>query len=557
MARPRLIVIGLDGATFRVIDPLLAAGKLPNLASIIRTGNRASLLSTIPPHTAAGWPTFLTGQHPGSHGILNFDEMTIGGYGAGARLVTSAAIAGRTFLDVAGEYGLRVAAVRVPMTYPAWPINGVLVSGYPSPESGNYTYPRELSRQIPGMRDPSDTPTPGQRAQLLLEEVRRTTRIGCEVLASGDVDLFTLVYQQSDIAHHWFWRYTDPDSPAYEEAEAAQYGDVIERVYREIDDGIGELLSFAGPNTHLLVLSDHGGCLAPTQLFHLNAWLASVGHLARRRHRLRSDLYEARRWLLPARVRARVKRVLGGALPIAAATAAETYYFNLEDVDWRRTHAFRFAVTAEIEGIMLNVAGRQPWGNVAPGRAYEDLRDQLLSMLKELRAPLDGQPLIRSAYRREEVFSGKYSERAPDILLRLHPSYRGGRNLSGEIFSSVPLDDLRRNLGGWHEPEGIFVAAGPLIRRGEGGQPRLLDMAPLVMRLLDLEPAPWMEGHVPFDLLEAEGYRDPVGASVEARGAPRVDTEEKGWETDAAEGAALTLEEEQSIKSRLHSLGYL
>lgn len=558
MAVPRLIVIGLDGATFRVIDPLLAAGKLPHLARLIRAGVRGPLLSTIPPHTAAAWPTFLTGQHPGGHGIMNFDEMTVGGYGAGARLVTSAAIAGRTILDVAGGHGLRVASVRVPMTYPAWPINGVLISGYPSPEHGNYAYPRELAHRYPGMRDPSDARGPAQRAQLLLEEVRRTTHIACDLLRDGDVDLLAVVYQQSDVAHHWFWRYMDPGSPAFEEADAARYGDVIERVYREIDVGIAEILDYAGPQTHVMILSDHGGCLAPSQLFHVNAWLASAGLLVRRRRGLRSQLYEARRWLLPARARARLKRVVGGALPSAAGAAAETYYFNLQDVDWRRTQAYRFAVTAEIEGIMLNVAGRQPWGIVSPGTTYESLRERLLSKIRELRAPLDGQPLVRAAYRREEVFSGECADRAPDIVLRLHPGYRGGRNLSGDLYSPVPLDDLRRNLGGWHEPEGIFIASGPHIRQGESRQARLLDMAPLVLRLLDLAPAAWMEGRPPDDLLESGGQQVPVGPVVGARGATPGEAEATSLRAAGGSGeVALTTEEEQSIRSRLHSLGYL
>jgi predicted AlkP superfamily phosphohydrolase/phosphomutase len=557
MSAPRVMVFGLDGATFRIIEPLVAAGKLPHLAELLARGGHGPLLSTIPPHTAAAWPTFLTGMPPGAHGILNFDEATIGGYGAGARLVTSAAVAGRTFLDVASKVGLRVAAIRVPMTFPAWPVHGILVSGYPSPEQGDYVYPRELTRTIPGMRDPSEAPTPEARMSMLLDEVRRTTAISKQALAAGDIDLFAVVYQQSDVAHHWFWRYMDPQSPAYDPAEAVRLGSAIEQVYCAIDEGLGELLGYAGSETSVVVLSDHGGCLGASQQFHINAWLASLGLLSRRPLSLAARLYSLRRWLLPARARAKLKRIIGGMLTERAGAVTESFYFNLQDVDWSRTRAFRYAVTAEVEGIMLNVVGRQPWGRVAEGSEFAALRERLIEELATLRAPLDGQPLVRAIYRREEVFAGGHADHTPDLVVILHPSYRGGRELSGPLFSPVPLADLRHNFGGWHEPEGILIAAGPGIpaRTIEGA--RLLDMAPTVLGLLGLSAPSWMQGTAIPDLQGAAGSR--VALSPEAPPLVVAPTPEEaaGVGAASARSARLSPEEEQSVRERLRNLGYL
>lgn len=557
MSAPRVMIFGLDGATFRIIEPLVAAGKLPRLAGLLARGSHGSLLSTIPPHTAAAWPTFLTGMPPGVHGILNFDEATVGGYGAGARLVTSAEIAGRTFLDIASKAGLRVAAIRVPMTFPAWPVHGILVSGYPSPEQGDYVYPRDLARTIPGMRDPSEAPTPEARMRLLLDEVRRTTTISQQALAAGDIDLFAVVYQQSDVAHHWFWRYMDPQSPAYDPDEAVRLGSAIEQVYCAIDEGLGELLEYAGPETSVVTLSDHGGCLAASQQFHINAWLASLGLLSRRPLSLPARLYKLRRWLLPARTRARLKRVLGGMLSNRAGAATESFYFNLQDVDWSRTRAFRYAVTAEVEGIMLNVVGRQPWGRVAEGSEFTALREHLIKELEKLRAPLDGQPLVRAIYRREEVFAGGRLDHTPDLVVQLHPAYRGGRELSGPLFSPVPIADLRRNHGGWHEPEGILIAAGPGIpaRTIEGA--RLLDMAPTILSLLGLAAPSWMQGIALPDLAGVVGSR--------ATPSPDAPPIEMASDVEAMAGvgvvngqsARLSPEEEQSVRERLQNLGYL
>lgn len=555
MPAPRVLIIGMDGATFRVIDPLIEEGKLPHLARLLRGGLRANLLSTIPYHTSAAWPTFLTGLHPGSHGIFNFDEMSAGGYGAGARLVTSAAIAGRTFLDVAGKAGLRVAAVRIPMTYPAWPVNGALVSGYPSPERGAYVYPRAMAERVPGMRDPSDAPDPDARARLLLDEVSRTTEIACHILATDHPDLCAVVYQQSDVAHHWFWRYMDPASPAYSPDEAARYGDVIARVYAAIDEGIGALLRHADAATRVMVLSDHGGTLGPSQQFHINAWLAAEGLLARREPSAAAKAYALRRYVLPPAARARLKRIVNRVLPRTAADAAELLYFNLQDVAWERTQAFRFAVTAEVEGIRLNVAGRERHGIVAPGAEQDALRERLIARLAALRAPLDGAPLVRAIYRREELYTGERAGGAPDLILLLHPAYRGGRELNGPLFSAVPMDELRRNHGGWHEPEGILIAHGPGIAHGTLESARLLDMAPTVLGMVGLPAAPWMEGAA---LREVAGATIAPLASVASRSQVRDEPVPTATSANASRAAVpLTPDEEESVRERLRSLGYL
>jgi len=69
---PKLLIIGWDGATFDVIDPLLARGELPHLAGLIARGVRGRLRSTVPPSSAVAWPTFATGRDPAGHGVFGF-----------------------------------------------------------------------------------------------------------------------------------------------------------------------------------------------------------------------------------------------------------------------------------------------------------------------------------------------------------------------------------------------------------------------------------------------------------------------------------------------------
>jgi predicted AlkP superfamily phosphohydrolase/phosphomutase len=557
MSGVKVMILGLDGATFRIVRPLVDAGKLPHLGRLMREGAWGVLQSIVPPHTAAAWPTFMTGKHPGKHGLFSFDQPSLGGYGGAARLVTSQAIAGQTIFDYAGRAGLRVAAVRVPMTYPAWPVNGVMISGYPSPESGSsYTYPRELSQTVPGMRDPAEARDPGERKQVLLEEIARTGAIGLQVLGEGAYDLFMLVFQQSDVAHHWYWRYIDKKSPVYSDEEAARYGDVIELCYRAIDEQVGKLLQFADDDTSVLVVSDHGGCVSAPNYFHINAWLRQEGLLALRRRSLQSRAYDQRHYLLPKHVRTRLKRIIAATMPEKISTRAEDFYFNLEDVNWAQTKAFRFNITAEVQGIMLNVAGRQPSGIVKPGAEFERLRDDVITRLHRLHVPGTNQPLVERIYKREELY-GSYGEgRISDIIFSLHPDYRGGDGATGPIFAPLEHEELLGALAGWHDWEGILLANGPRFIHGGATLTgaALHQMAPTILRCLDIPIPDAMDGTALTALFNS------TLATVPSRsGEETIAGEENAAFAIAGNGPAFELsdEEEESIKGRLRSLGYL
>ena len=148
----RALILGLDGMTFDVVDPLVARGVMPNVAALAAGGVRARLRSTVPPVSAPAWVTFLTGKHPGKHGVFNFQNLDPRRYsGFSERLVNSSYFRGTTLLDHVGRVSeLRSLAYRVPMTYPAWQIpNGVVVSGPPLPDRRRtYATPATVESEI-------------------------------------------------------------------------------------------------------------------------------------------------------------------------------------------------------------------------------------------------------------------------------------------------------------------------------------------------------------------------------------------------------------------------
>ena len=116
----RLLVIGLDSATFKVMQPMLDKGKLPNIQKLIDGGSSGILRSTVPPLSPAAWVTTMTGMNPGGHGVFDFRVLDLNEiHGRSERFVRSSQYAGLTLFDFLGKRGLKVGAFNIPLTYPA------------------------------------------------------------------------------------------------------------------------------------------------------------------------------------------------------------------------------------------------------------------------------------------------------------------------------------------------------------------------------------------------------------------------------------------------------
>ena len=567
---PRVLVIGLDGATFTWLRPLAASGRLPTLSALMASGASGCLESIIPPHTGPAWPSMITGRNPGKHGIFYFERYDVASYGCLDGFSTSEPLVGRTIFDIASASGMRVAALRVPMTYPAWPVNGVMASGYPSPgETDRYAYPRTLTRVLPPMTAVRiHGSTPEATLSHLEREIDVLTTAACQLLAGDHFDLFMMVYQQPDQAHHFFWRYADPASPLYTQGDAAAYGDLIARCYEAVDASLARVLEFAGDETLVLVVSDHGAECAPSTYFQTNRWLRSLGLLTATRRasekRLQS-LFDLRH-KLPKDTRLAMRRIVVGSHITPLRTTLNLLSQDTLGIDWGRTAVYRFPVTEQMEGLAINLRGRQPQGTIAPGAEYEELRERLMQELRQLRQPGTDQPLVTEIYRREEVFWGPHAHRAPDLLYRLATGFESRGEVDGPQFTQVPAVALERH-NAWHDRAGVLIGRGPGIAAGQHlDGAHLLDIAPTILRALGLTVAPDMDGTPLEAVLSHEPAQHPTeaamwhaleranhdpGAAVVAPLVGEGRTSESGAEDQ------LSQDEEASIRIRLQALGYL
>jgi predicted AlkP superfamily phosphohydrolase/phosphomutase len=554
----KVLILGLDGATPELIDRWVAQEQLPYLKQIIQKGVYGKLRSVYPPISPAAWTTFATGYNPGKHGVYDFRDYDTKRYSCFAdTIVDSNAFAGKTIWDLVGAAGQKVGVVTVPVTYPAWKVNGFMISGYPTPDTGkSYTYPPELAKSIP--------PLVGDAAffksathHVLLKEMNRLmhlcTDVSIEQMKKDDYGLFIMVVGATDRAHHDWWRYIDPEHPAYNPKEAELYGDLILEVYKAADACVGKFLEAIDDETTVIVMSDHGGGAHPSYYFNTNYVLRTLNLLkpSTIASKNKSGLNGAFKQFYRTRIRRfpyleKVYRSLPKDLKKVATNLDSQTMMDLDIIDWKHTKAYRFPMYPPVEGVMINVVGRQPEGCVQPGEEYEAIRTRILEEVRSLRDPKTGEPIILEVFRREELYHGERLETAPDLILVTQDCYKGGTSID-KLVGDVPLDVLSK-LSGVHRMDGIILAQGPYTRRNkyiEGAN--IIDVAPTVLYALGMPLPSDMDGRPLIDLFE-DAYTQQTAASY---------TDERKHEDVASEEYGYSEEEEESVRLKLEALGYL
>jgi predicted AlkP superfamily phosphohydrolase/phosphomutase len=549
----KVLLIGLDGMTFDIARPLMDGGEMPTLAALERRGVSATLLSTYPPISAPAWVTFLTGNNPGRHGIFNFQNLDLSRYSSFSEtLVNSSYFRGKTLLDHAGAEGKRLLAYRIPLTYPAWPINGLLVSGPPTPDRKRaYATPAERAGDLPAMtllshdelaraKKAGDIAAIDACNAYELEVMDRITR---QAIDDG-TDLIVTFTGIPDGLHHSFWHLHDPASPLHDPSASAHDRSVIRRWYAAIDRMIGGWLAGLGDEWVVIVLSDHGGGPAPTRYLNFNHVLAERGYLRptgasrARVARLVSRQVNALRRRVPGKV------WLKNHLPATVKSQVRQLRNGTGRIEWGATRAYAVPIFFPVTGINLNVRGRQPQGVVAPGVEYERLRNEIMAVVADLRDPATGAPLCRRVLRKEDVLAGPHLDNVPDILAVTAEGIDGGHDVD-QLLADVPQATLR-NVSGSHTMEGIFFARGTPFRVGGRLETvGLGDILPTALHLAGVAIPDDIDGGVLLPALTPEYLAAHPVATTSARGG------------DSGDGDALSAGEEHEMRKFLQDLGYI
>jgi predicted AlkP superfamily phosphohydrolase/phosphomutase len=544
----KTIVIGLDGATWDVLDPMLARGRLPNLAALTARGTRARCLSTTHPVSPVAWSSIATGKNAGKHGIFDFGRRAPGSYRI--ETVSSRLQRGPTLWDLASAAGLRCGVFNVPVTYPPRPVNGFMVTSIFTPSNRVcFTHPAELSPQINDLVGGYEFATrevfnPGhERAYVdsILRTVGKREKALDWLLDRYPIDCGMLVYIESDHVQHKLWPAEGfgPGDPPWPGAGVAE-------VYERLDAAVGRLLDRFGPGTNLLVVSDHGA--GPMRgVMYINRWLLDRGYLRMRR----SAAYPLK-WLL-ARTDLLVRgyRVaqklglgwLGRLAPNSLRDRVATSFVSFDDIDWTGTRAYSHG---EFGQIYLNLKGREPQGTVEPGAEAERTLADLARELSEVTDPATGRRVVTRILRREEVFHGPAAGDGPDLLFVID-DYARDASVQFGIGRRACLGEPEFMDRGCHRPEGVLIAAGPDIKAGRAADCSVMDVTPTALHLAGLPVPEDVDGRVLGELLAGDAARRAVGRSAAAEAPPEPE----------AQGPALSEAESREVEKRLRDLGYL
>jgi predicted AlkP superfamily phosphohydrolase/phosphomutase len=481
----RVVIIGLDGATWTLLDKYVENGDMPNLAAVREQGTSGVLKSTVPPSSIPAWPSMVTGKNPGKHGIFDFTQ--------GPNTVTDTTPVvehgpwhlydNRTmaFINVPGTYGL----VDEP------DFDGYVVSGLFTPSDDwespdEFASPDAFGAELDDLVDEYHIDLWGKDEHKLLERaeavVDQRTATMLHVLQDKDVDLFWGVYVVPDRLLHRFWAYQDPDHPLYDGIpDDDERRDALRNHFRQLDDALGEIRDALDEDDVLLIVSDHG--FQPLyRLMNIDRFLDEQGYMERTEESSRSliarlgltqqnaiKLFErlGGEWLLDRtskRFRLWLKQV-GNSLPSSG---------DGEAVDRESSPVL---LQNNRLGITVNTASQ---GGPVPDAEREQLAANIAADLRDF---MDTHGFDGYVKTRETFLSGPHTDDGPDVCFFLEQAHPWGSGEELVVPTDTEMGAGAGDLSAWHHPDGIYVVTGPGIAQGEQDA-SIYDVLPTAMHIL-------------------------------------------------------------------------
>ncbi len=275
--------------------------------------------------------------------------------------------------------------------------------------------------------------------------------------------LCVCVFDGTDRIQHTFWRDIDEQHPAHKQRRQNRPRNVIEELYRRMDDLVGETLDRCkSKDTVLMIISDHGFNSFRCGI-DLNRWLEESGYL-----KLKRD--------------GRNKK-------------------NLTGIDWSETRAFALGLA----GIFLNIKGREAQGIVDPENEADSLRDEIAAKLTNLTdSDKTNQPVIKQVYNAQRVYRGPYKDEAPDLIIGYNKGYRASWETAiGQVTDRV----YHENTKAWSGDHCIDRSLVPGVlfcnRPIETKEARLMDIGPTILDMFGVAVPKYMDGR-PLSVADAE-----------------------------------------------------
>lgn len=475
----RVLLFGIDGLAFRVLDPYIARGLLPNFQRVRDGGVQGILKSTMPPMTPPAWMSIATGLSPSKHGVYDFWGYEQTETGPRAHVVTHRK-GGKAIWNILSDWGKQVIIANVPLTYPPEPVNGIMVSGYMAPDmKAAVTYPasfkEELLQSVPAYQiDLNPAVSGGQIGDVLAETLTMTQgRLALfRLLLDKPWDFCFLACSGADRIQHLRWE------------EIMAYHPHAVAYYQMLDEALGMMLAALHADDLLMIVSDHG-FQGVKRKFYVQEYLYKRGllHLSDEKKRRRTEMLGVARNVIRRLNLQRVARLLRSQLRRRGVIAVEKeqHAAHLPDLDWANTHAWIPSASGFLAGyadIFLDES------------LSEEAINDLLAELRALRDPESGEPLIIEAHREDIYGKGPFAPPERHLIILANES----TTLPTELGRST-LWETSDVTSGIHHPHGVLYLYGASVKPGQQIAPaHVYDIMPTILTFMGIPLPEGLDG---------------------------------------------------------------
>ncbi|MFW6141525.1 MAG: alkaline phosphatase family protein [Candidatus Saliniplasma sp.] len=420
----KTVVLALDGVPYSFVKDMYNREEFKHLGS----PKYLKMSSVHPTVSSVAWSSFMTGKNPGKHGVYGYVDRKKGS--EKLHIPDSSDLRSQTLWEHLSEKKKKVFVMNVPMTYPPRKVNGKIVSGFLCSDLKKGTYPKEFASELYklGYKIDADSSLALENLDKFLSDIDETLESKKRTIAhyiNDNWDFMMFHFMVTDrINHFMFGNYLDE----------GRYKDKFVKFYKRIDHMVGQVEKKLDENDKLLVVSDHGFTKMEQEV-QLNRWLMEEGYL--------EEVND---------------------------------FSNIS----RDTKAFSLLPGR----LYINLEGREKNGGV-PKDEYHQLREELIQKLNNLRDPMSGREVVENVFKREDLYSGPYKGKAPDILV--HP--KNGYDFKSK-FGNVDL--MSKGLrNGMHTYDDAFVYSSEPL---SGKDPNIVDLYPTILKMMKIKAPKNLDG---------------------------------------------------------------
>lgn len=443
----RLFLLGLDGATWDLISPLIKKDLLPNFKKIRENGVWGILKSPNPPLTPPAWTSISTGLNPGKHNIFSFTKPK---KDYKQEIVLSNKKKVKALWDSFEEK--KKIVVNWPMTFPAKKINGIMISGMLTPsKKSNFTYPETFKHKIP--EDYKIEPENEDNFKDIIDTFDSQKKL-IEKLIKSEWDMFFYVVRTTDSLQHFFYN----DSKK------------IETLYRKVDRLLELILNSIDDETLLVLVSDHGFKKVSKQ-FNIIAWLEREGYLkTKNKNSKNNDFINKVKLIL---YKLKIKRLVRSIIPkkILNKLLTPSLESVSNEIDYKETKVF----PGGWGGVYINTT------NYEDGTVSENEKEELIKKLKtELECVIENNvPVLKKVIDTKKTYNGPYTKNAPDLFIvpNTEKEYTTSLDRSNNIIEKTTKE-------GDHQEDGIFLFYTKKTKNRRIDAINILDIAPTIADFL-------------------------------------------------------------------------